>query len=153
MYDGKVKELDYKTIRYSGHCDKFKTLLDLGFASSEPVQVGSHVFTAREYFEHLLRRKLPSNGPDVVIVRVTITGMMSDSRKTLAYEMIDYYDMATKMTSMMRTTAFPTSIIAQMAATGIIAQRGVHPPEQCVPLRPFLAELRKRDIVFTETLS
>jgi lysine 6-dehydrogenase len=27
---GKVKELDYKTIRYAGHCDRFKTMIDLG---------------------------------------------------------------------------------------------------------------------------
>ena len=32
--------LDYKTIRYRGHCEKFKTLLDLGFATSEPMMVG-----------------------------------------------------------------------------------------------------------------
>jgi lysine 6-dehydrogenase len=41
MFNGKVKALDYKTIRYKGHCEKFKTLLDLGFASSEPLMVGN----------------------------------------------------------------------------------------------------------------
>ena len=153
MFRGKVKELDYKTIRYKGHCEKFKTLLDLGFASSEPVQVGANVFTAREYFEHLLRKKLPSNGPDVVLTRVTIAGVMSGAKRTLAYEMIDYYDSAAKMTSMMRTTAFPTSIIAQMVANGTIAGRGVHPPEQCVPLDPFIAELKKRKIMIKETIA
>ncbi|MGI9034653.1 MAG: saccharopine dehydrogenase C-terminal domain-containing protein, partial [Pyrinomonadaceae bacterium] len=34
---GKVKELDYKTIRYAGHCEKFKTLIDLGLCSSEKI--------------------------------------------------------------------------------------------------------------------
>ena len=48
--------------------------------------------------------------------------------------MIDYYDEKLKITSMMRTTAFPTSIIAQMIANGTITARGVVPPEQCVPL-------------------
>jgi lysine 6-dehydrogenase len=36
---GKVKELDYKTIRYPGHCEKFKTMIDLGLCSSEPITV------------------------------------------------------------------------------------------------------------------
>lgn len=152
MFKGHVKELDYKTIRYKGHCEKFKTLLDLGFASSESIQVGSNIFTAREYFEHLLRKKLPSNGPDVVLTRVTIVGTMNGSKKTLAYEMIDYYDSSSKMTSMMRTTAFPTSIIAQMVAGGTIKERGVHPPEQCVPLEPFIEELKKRKIIIKETI-
>ncbi len=153
MFRGRVRELDYKTIRYKGHCEKFKTLLDLGFASSEPVQVGANVFTAREYFEHLLRKKLPMNGPDVVLTRITIAGMMNGAKRVLAYEMIDYYDSAAQMTSMMRTTAFPTSIIAQMVTNGTIPERGVHPPEECVPLNPFIAELKKRRIIINETIT
>ena len=41
MFAGKAKQLDYKTIRYTGHCEKFKLLLDLGFASSEPIMAGA----------------------------------------------------------------------------------------------------------------
>jgi len=151
MFSGKVRDLDYKTIRYKGHCEKFKTLLDLGFAGSEPIGIGNNVYTAREYFEMLLRKKLPSNGPDVVLTRVTIVGMVDEARRRVEYEMIDYYDPTAKMTSMMRTTAFPTSIIAQMVANGTIKARGVVPPEQCVPLGPFIAELDKRNIRIKET--
>jgi lysine 6-dehydrogenase len=151
MFQGNIKELDYKTIRYKGHCDKFKTLLDLGFASQEPITIGANIYTAREYFEFMLRKKLPMNGPDVVLTRVTIKGMLNGEGTTYVYEMVDYYDTATNMTSMMRTTSFPTSIIAQMAANGTITARGVLPPEQCVPLDPFIAELKKRKIVFKET--
>lgn len=151
MFQGNIRDLDYKTIRYQGHCERFKLLLDLGFASSEPVITGPNVLTTREFFEQLLRQKLPFSGPDVVLMRVEIRGVM-DGAKTLAYEMIDCYDTSAQMTAMMRTTAFPTSIIAQMAAGGVIPERGVLPPEQCVPLAPFLAELQKRNIVISETL-
>ena len=41
-------------------------------------------------------------------------------------------------------TGCPPSIIAQMIATGVIAQRGVLPPEVAVPVEPFFRELRKR---------
>ncbi|HEY0048615.1 MAG TPA: saccharopine dehydrogenase C-terminal domain-containing protein, partial [Pyrinomonadaceae bacterium] len=34
-FAGKLKELDYKTIRYAGHCERFKTLIDLGLCSSQ----------------------------------------------------------------------------------------------------------------------
>ncbi len=153
MFEGRVPDLDYKTIRYPGHCEKFMTLLDLGFASAEPFMVGSTVRTAREIFEEMLRRKLPANGPDVVLMRVSVTGTMDGRRRTLAYEMIDRYDERLKITAMMRTTAFPTSIIAQMVAQGVITARGAFPPEQCVPLEPFLAELKKRNILIQETLT
>jgi len=145
MYPG-AHSLDYKTIRYPGHCEKFKMLLDLGFASTEPVTVGTNVLTTREFFENLLRRKLPMNGPDVTLMRVEVQGLVKGARHTVAYEMVDYYDTAARLTSMMRTTAFPTSVIAQMAADGTISARGVMPPEQCVPLEPFLAALARRNI-------
>ena len=41
-------------------------------------------------------------------------------------------------------TGCPPSIIAQMIATGMIAQRGVLPPEVAVPVQPFFRELRQR---------
>jgi lysine 6-dehydrogenase len=50
------------------------------------------------------------------------------------------------MTAMMRTTAFPTSIIAQMVAQGDITMRGVLPPEVCVPGDKMIAELGKRNV-------
>ncbi len=152
MFKGRIRSLDYKTIRYKGHCEKFRTLLDLGFASSEPVMVGKSVAMAREFFEELLRRKLPSGEPDAVLMRVTVTGIMEGATRTLTYEMVDYADEATGMTSMMRTTSYPTSIIAQMAVRGTITARGVAPPEQCVPLEPMLEELKKRNIIIQESL-
>ena len=53
---------------------------------------------------------------------------------------------------MMRTTAFPTSIIAQMAVNGLVTGRGVVPPEQYVPLEPLMVELKRRNIVVKETI-
>ncbi len=152
MFEGKVNALDYKTIRYKGHCEKFKTLLDLGFASSEPIMVGNSLRTAREVFQELLKKKLPSTGQDVVLMKVWITGTINDQQKTLAYEMIDYFDDKAKISSMMRTTSFPTSIIAQMVVNGTISVRGVLPPEQCVPVEPLIEELKKRNIIIKETL-
>jgi lysine 6-dehydrogenase len=86
-------------------------------------------------------------------MRVTIEGMANGTGGILAYQMIDYYDTPSKMTSMMRTTAYPTSIIAQFAAGGVMSDRGVIPPEQCVPLDPLIGELRKRNIIINETFS
>ena len=59
------------------------------------------------------------------------------------------FDKNDNITAMMRTTAYPTSVIAQMLTKGTIGTRGVMTPEQCVPLQPFLAELRARSIAVT----
>jgi lysine 6-dehydrogenase len=52
---------------------------------------------------------------------------------------------------MMRTTAFPVSIIAQMLAHGSITERGVRLPELCVPGRQMISELAKRAIIITSS--
>ena len=50
------------------------------------------------------------------------------------------------ITSMMRTTAYPTSIIAQMIGQNIIEDRGVFCSEEIVSCEPFFKELEKRNI-------
>ena len=47
---------------------------------------------------------------------------------------------------MMRTTAYPTSIIAQMIEQNIITERGAFCSEEIVPCSPFFKELEKRNI-------
>lgn len=150
---GRVRSLDYKTIRYPGHCEKFKTLLDLGFASSEPVLLGGSVRTAREIFTQLLRNRLDTGGPDLVLARATVTGIRDGRPARLVYELIDYYDAETGMSAMMRTTAFPTAILAAMLAAGSLSAPGVHTPEECVPAEPMIAALAERGITITTTLT
>lgn len=144
MFEGRVRTLDYKTIRYPGHCERFRALLDLGFASSEPITVGSSVMTAREMFHELLKRKLSGSDPDVVLVRVVIRGTRGGRAQTLSFSLIDSFDTNANISAMMRTTSYPTSVIAQFIVNGTIGERGVLTPEQCVPLQPLLKELRER---------
>src|SRR5437867_6006720 len=50
---GKIRELDYKTIRYAGHCEKFKTMIELGLCSSEEIVVDYQKVTPRKIFGEL----------------------------------------------------------------------------------------------------
>lgn len=153
LLEGKLHHLDYKTIRYPGHCEKFRTLIDLGFASSEPITVGTTIRTQREVFTELLRRKLQYGDTDLVLARASITGLQGGIRRTLEYEFIDYYDATTQMTAMMRTTSFPTAIIASMLAHDVINTRGVMTPEICVPGERMIAELRRRNITIVQRIT
>jgi len=153
FFAGKARNLDYKTIRYRGHCDKFKTLIDLGFTTLEPMMVGGSVKTNREFFADMLRKKLDFGDRDVVLARATITGTRDKAQKVMEYEFIDLYDEATSITAMMRATAFPTSITAQMLAHGTITERGVKPPELCVPGEAMIEELSKRNLKITKRVT
>jgi lysine 6-dehydrogenase len=148
---GKLKNLDYKTIRFPGHCEQFNLLIELGLASSDSIEIDGAPVKPRRVLGELLLRHLPADGPDVVLIRVEFKGRMDGQDKVLRYDIIDRFDEATGLSAMMRTTAFPASIIAQMMARGDIKQKGAIPQERCVPAGAFVRELAARNILITET--
>jgi lysine 6-dehydrogenase len=145
-YEGKIKNLDYKTIRYPGHCALMKSMIDLNFADDKPVRFQGRETTPRELFETLLQSALNFKDEDLVLMRVTAEGLISGIKKQIRYQAIEYGDKQSGLTAMMRTTAFPASIILQMLVRGQIKQHGVLRQEQVVPTQPFLGELTKRGI-------
>jgi lysine 6-dehydrogenase len=152
-FKGRVRELDYKTIRYPGHCEQFKLLIELGLAVSEEIEVGGvGRVSPRRVLEEMLRRRLPADEPDVVLVRVEFRGIYRGVKRRLRYDIIDRFDESTGMSAMMRTTAFPASVIAQMMARGEIKEKGAIPQERAIPTDSFVAELLKRNIQITTTI-
>lgn len=145
-YEGKVKNLDYKTIRYPGHGHKMWTLMKLGLMNQEEQEFDGVKIAPRTVLERLLERNLPPSGKDVTLMRTIIEGWKGTESRTIEYEMIDYYDDATGLTSMMRTTSFPAALAAVMMVDGTISEKGVLPPERSIPPEPFILGLEQRGI-------
>ncbi len=143
---GKIERRVYKTIRYAGHCEKFKTIIDLGLCSSEEIVADFVKVTPRKVFGELLKKNLPADGPDYVLIRLEFVGKTGGETKKLTYDIVDSYDERTNLSAMMRTTAFPASIIAQMMARGEVSARGATPQELAIDSDKFIAELARRDI-------
>jgi lysine 6-dehydrogenase len=152
-FRGRVRELDYKTIRYPGHCEKFRLLVELGLSSSEAIEVDGARISPRRVLGEMLLRHLPADEPDVVLILVEFRGQMANSKEpeTLRYYVIDRYDESTGLSAMQRTTSFPASIIAQMMARGETTTKGALPQERCVPPDAFVKELDARNIRIIET--
>jgi lysine 6-dehydrogenase len=168
-FGGRVRELDYKTIRYPGHCERFRLLLDLGLASSDPVELGGARVTPRQLLGEMLYRHLPADGPDVVLIRLEFVGRLADAPDTsprdastqdaptrettrLRYDIIDRFDERTGLSAMQRTTAFPASIIAQTMAQGLTTEKGALPQERSIASARFVAELAARAIRIDESI-
>lgn len=149
---GRVQELDYKTIRYPGHCEKFKLLLDLGLTSDEEIEIDGVRIKPRRVLSEMLLRHLPADEPDLVLVRIEFRGTIAGQARTLRYEIADRFDEASGLSAMMRTTAFPASIVAQMMARGQTTQRGAVPQERCIPPDVFVKELASRNIHINEQM-
>ena len=148
---GRIRDLDYKTIRYAGHCEKFKTMIDLGLCSSDEMMVDYAKVTPRKVFGDLLQKHLPADGPDYVLVRLEFVGKVAGETKKLRYDIVDKSDEQTGLSAMMRTTAFPASIIAQMMARGDVLERGATPQEKAIDPDKFVAELERRNIKISLT--
>ena len=151
---GRVKELDYKTIRYPGHCERFKLLVDLGLASGDEVEAGGARVAPRRLLGELLNRRLPADEPDLVFIRVEFAGRLAvgGGARRLRYDIIDRFDPQTGLSAMQRTTAFPASLVAQMMARGLTTRKGAVPQERCIPPDLFVAELARRGINIDESV-
>jgi len=145
-YLGKVNELDYKTIRYPGHGHKVWCLLKLGLMNSELVDIDGTKVAPRRVLEKMLEQNLPPPGKDATLIRVMVEGWKGTESRKIEYEVVDLFDDATGLTSMMRTTSFPAAVTAMMMADGRITERGVLTPERCIPPELFIEELRSRGI-------
>ncbi len=148
-YKDMIKYLDYKTIRYPGHCEKIKTFLDLGFADETKINFEGHAIAPRDVFASLLTKNVPTTGEDVVLLKVISQGTKNGKKRSREYLMIDYYDTKHDITAMMRTTGYPVAITVQMIENGTIQERGVFCPEEIIPPMPFFTELKKRNITLS----
>ena len=156
-FEGIVGECYEKTLRYPGHYDLLCELKALGLFSSEKMEVGKVEITPRAMMSKILEGKFASKGPDVCILRVEahesvrspgVRGLLGGHLKgrVATFTLVDHYDPKTDMSAMMRTTAFPASIVVQLLASGAIEKRGDVLQERDVPAELFLDEMEKRGI-------
>ena len=148
-----VKTLEYKTIRYKGHAEKFKLLAELGFLDkTNTVTAGGHEVNVREVTREVLKKKLDlGKKVDAVLLRAIISGEKSEDQITYEYEMVVRKDLEKNVTAMARATASTISVVAQMIGKGTINERGVFAPESVVPGNEFIKEMAKRGVVIKET--
>lgn len=141
-FQAEVGECFEKTLRYPDHYKLIRGLYELGFFSGEKRRLKSGEITPRELTSHLFLEKLSGEEPDVTIMRIEAHA----SQRVLSYTMIDYHDRRTGLTSMMRTTAWPASVVLQMITSGAIAKRGGLRQELDVPAELFLREMSRRGV-------
>ncbi|MFO7260217.1 MAG: saccharopine dehydrogenase C-terminal domain-containing protein [bacterium] len=146
-YQGKVRSMEYKTLRYPGHAEIMRAIRDLGLLGTDPVEVKGQRVVPRELFiacvEPRLRRP---EGRDLVALRVEVEGEKDGKPRRIVYDLLDYYDEQTGISAMERTTGFSLAITGVMQVDGRIAKRGVFTPDQGVPAEAYVAELDRRGV-------
>ena len=147
-----IKETTRSTGRYSlrwpGHSAYWKKMVELGFLSEEPLQVGELQVSPRQLVHDLLAPQLQyaSDERDIAAIRIDVRGIKDGQRKRIIYQMVDRRDLATGLLAMQRTVGYTASIGAQMILNGDIQKRGLLAPGKDVSSDALIAELKKRAI-------
>jgi saccharopine dehydrogenase (NAD+, L-lysine-forming) len=126
---GRVESLDYKSVRYPGHRDLIKFLLE-----------DLRLSTDRDTLKSIMRRAVPSTSQDVVLIFVTVTGIRDGqlvqdvfTRKIFAKTVC-----GVPMSAIQITTAGAMCAVLDLFREGKLPQQGFVRQEQ-VSLRDFLA--------------
>src|SRR5881396_688881 len=147
-YRGRVRTMEYKTLRYPGHVAIMRAIRELGLLSLDPVTVKGTKIVPRDAFIATVSPQLSKpNGRDLVALRVEVQGR---SGRRVAWQLLDYYDEATGIRAMMRTTGFSLAITGLMHVDGRIGSTGVYTPDEAVPFQAYVDELRKRGVEIRE---
>jgi lysine 6-dehydrogenase len=147
-YAGQIETMEYKTLRYPGHADIMRTIRDLGLLDLEPVDVRGTSVVPRDVFMALVGPKLrkdPHVSPDLVALRVEVSGEKDGRERTLRWDLLDRFDEDTGITAMMRTTGFSLAITGILQSSGHVPS-GVHTPDEAIPPEPYIVELRRRGV-------
>jgi saccharopine dehydrogenase-like NADP-dependent oxidoreductase len=126
--DGKVESLNYKTVRYPGHCAVMKMLLE-----------DLRLRERRHLLKDIMEQSLPITHQDVVLIFVTATGMRegrltqeSYAKKIYAKEIRGHL-----MSAIQITTAAGICAMVDLMFDGQLPQQGFVRQEMC-DLAPFL---------------
>jgi lysine 6-dehydrogenase len=151
--EGKVRRLDYKTVRYPGHWSRIAFLKDLGMLDTEPVTFGRASLPPREIAAALLERHLGAFDPrDVVVLRVRANGRSGRREIQRQFDLLEIGEPTPGLTAMMKLTAFPTAAVALELARGTVRGPGVIEAERAVDAARMIAHLRSRGITVTESV-
>src|SRR5467141_5201152 len=147
-YRGKVRTMEYKTLRYTGHAASMRPSREMGLLSLEPVKMKGVEIVPRDAFIAAVSPRLTKpNGRDLVALRVEVTGR--DGRR-VAWQLLDYFDEASGISAMMRTTGYSLAITGVMQVDGRIRSAGVYTPDEAVPFQAYVDELQRRGVEIQE---
>ena len=128
-YEGIVRDLEYKTIRYPGHGQAFRAMLEIGLFEDDKRTVGGTEMAPRALLEDLLAEHLPQDELDLVLLRVEAEA----ERVSTTLEMVDRHD--GRFSALARTTAFPATALCDLVVrrevkfVGAAAMHNVAPPD------------------------
>ena len=152
-YEGKIPTMEYKTLRYPGHAKIMEDIRELGLLDLDAGRrEGNEGHSARRVHRERAARSSPSRR-DAISSRCASSSpaRRAASRPSEASISSIEYDEKHDISAMMRTTGYSLSITGLMQVRGEVKPAGVHTPDECIPAKAYIDELRKRGIDIKES--
>ncbi|MFP4229399.1 MAG: saccharopine dehydrogenase family protein [Salinivenus sp.] len=144
--EGRIHELDHKTIRWPGHAQQMRFVMGLGLGEERKIGVRTHL-TYRDILVRRMRDRLGGDYEDAVLLRVLVRGERDGAPATVVYEAVERYNEHTHQTAMMRCTAIPTVVTALLLAREqAVSGGGANVPEEVLPREQFLEAVAERGL-------
>lgn len=137
----------------------FMTLRALGFANTDPMDVGGAKVSPLDYLTAMYQKGIaegrgapPKERFEYDMFRIDCEGKKDGTPATATYFIITWNDPERGISSA-RDTSVPPSIVAHWQHTKRIKESGVFPAEATVEPEPFFVELGKRKIYVDEQIT
>jgi len=126
-----IKNQKEKTLRYPGHVDIIISLKESGFFKETPIDVnGSKISPLKVTSQILFNEwKLGLEEEELTVMKVKLIGKKDSEQKTIEWNLLDFYDQETKISSMARTTGYTCTAAVNLLAQNLFNEKGVFPPE------------------------
>jgi saccharopine dehydrogenase-like NADP-dependent oxidoreductase len=123
--------------------ERLQLLIDLGLAEGKAGRLG---VSSREVLLDCFRRLPPPPAfvDDRDFLSVVVLGEDRRGPVRVRYDLTALPQRRPPLSAVARDTGFAPAIVARMILGGRIRERGVLPPERCIPVAPFLRALAER---------
>lgn len=151
-FEGKVREMEYKTLRYPGHAELMRAVREMGLLDLTPVTVKGTQVVPRDAFIAAVSPKLTKpEGRDLVALRVIASGTKDGAPLTTTFDLVDRYDEVHGISSMMRCTGYSLAVTGLVQARRQVIRFGVTTPDEGMPYDRYVSMLAERGVVIRES--
>lgn len=152
-YEGKIRSLKNKTLRYPGHFAEWKVFKKAGLFELAAVEVDGTPVVPRHLLHAVMEPQIKAKPgeKDLVIIRILARGQKDGKPSEVQLDLVDYYDEEKGFSAMERSTGFHAGIMSGLAASGRIGN-GAFTVESAIAPELFLKEFKKRGFSLKEKI-
>jgi lysine 6-dehydrogenase len=144
-FEGKLRTLQNKTLRYPGNFAQLKVMEQLGLLDPEPISLDGLRVSPRQLLHTLWEPQIRASDDsrDFILIHIVAKGSLHGEAATATVELVHYFDDETGFTAMEQATGWHAAIVAEALASGRVAS-GVVPIERALTGAAFAEQAAKR---------